>query len=94
MSEIKKKYKKEDIDILDSIIKEGRHAAVLEVKVVGCSKIQDHLIYQCVYIHAKKLCETYIIARDITDAMKRLEPFVESGSPEAVVNHILGSERY
>ena len=94
MSQIKKKDKREQSELIQSLIENGRSTTVLEINVVGTSKIKEHLIYQCIYLHAGKLCETHIIAKDITDAMHRLEPYISSGTPEAAINYLIGKEKW
>ncbi len=44
---IRKKYKKEEQEISSSLIEIGRKTAVLEIKLVGLSKIKDNLLYEC-----------------------------------------------
>ena len=46
---IKKKYKKENSELIKSIQDMGRDIAVLEIKLVGTSKVKDNLIYECAY---------------------------------------------
>lgn len=94
MSQLKKKYQKEQSELLRELASNGRNTAVLEIKVIDTSKIKGHLIYQCVYLHANKLQETHIIARDITEAMDRLEPYIQSGTAGVAINYILSNERF
>ena len=84
MGSLKSKYKRGQSELIDTLLENGRTTAVLEVKVLETSKIQEHLIYECVYLHSGKLKTTQIIAKDITDAMNRLEPFINSGG---LLNH-------
>ena len=76
MGSLKSKYKRGQSELVDTLLENGRTTAVLEVKVLETSKIKEHLIYECVYLHNSKLKTTQIIAKDITDAMSRLEPFI------------------
>jgi len=78
MGSLKSKYKRGQSELVDTLLENGRTTAVLEVKVLETSKIKEHLIYECVYLHNSKLKTTQIIAKDITDAMSRLEPFINS----------------
>ena len=94
MGSLKSKYKRGQSELIDTLLENGRTTAVLEVKVLETSKIKEHLIYECVYLHNSKLKTTQIIAKDITDAMGRLEPFINSGTSSAVVNYILKNENY
>ena len=94
MGSLKSKYKRGQSELIDTLLENGRTTAVLEVKVLETSKIKEHLIYECVYLHNSKLKTTQIIAKDITDAMERLEPFIKSGTYSSVVNYILKNENY
>ena len=91
---IKKKYKKEDRKLLDSIKELNRAAVVLEIKLVGTSKVKDNLIYECTYLDGKTEKTVSIIAQDVTQALAKLEQFTNSGIPQSVLKYMLGSERY
>ena len=92
MAKIKQKYRREQSELIETLIDNGRTTAVLEIRVLETSKIKEHLIYHCIYLHGGKVKDTQIIAKDITDAMSRLEPYINSGTSSAVVNYILGNE--
>ena len=92
MAKIKQKYKREQSELIETLIDNGRTTAVLEIRVLETSKIKGHLIYHCIYLHGGKVKDTQIIAKDITDAMSRLEPYINSGTSSTVVNYILGNE--
>jgi hypothetical protein len=94
MGSLKSKYKRGQSELIDTLLDNGRTTAVLEINVLTTSKIKEHLIYECIYLHNSKLKTTQIIAKDITDAMERLEPFINSGTSSAVVNYILKNENY
>jgi len=94
MGSLKSKYKRGQSELIDTLLENGRTTAVLEINVLTTSKIKEHLIYECIYLHNSKLKTTQIIAKDITDAMERLEPFINSGTSSAVVNYILKNENY
>jgi hypothetical protein len=91
---IKNKYKKEDRELLESIKDLNRAAVILEIKLVGTSKVKDNLIYECTYLVGKTEMTISIIAHDVTQALAKLEPFTNSGIPESVLKYMLGSERY
>jgi len=67
---------------------------VLSIEVIETSKIKDHLIYECVYLDNNVEKQINIIARDITEAMQKLEPYVGKGIPDVTTNLILGSQLY
>ena len=92
MGKVKKKYQREKREIINSLIKDGRQTAVLSINLLETSKIKGHLIYLVNYIDNGTEKETHIIARDITDAMSKLDPLVNSGIPSSTMNYMLGSE--
>ncbi len=92
MGKIKQKYKREQSELIETLISDGREIGVLEIRVLETSKIKWHLIYHCIYLHGGKVKDTQIIAKDITDAMNRLDPYLTSGTTSTVVNYILGNE--
>ena len=51
----------------------GRDIAVLEIKLVGTSKIKDNLIYECIYTNKGNIKNVPIIAQDVTQALAKLE---------------------
>tara|TARA_B100001094_G_scaffold62646_1_gene58530 strand:+ start:216 stop:500 length:285 start_codon:yes stop_codon:yes gene_type:complete len=91
---IKKKYKKENSELIKSIQDMGRDIAVLEIKLVGTSKVKDNLIYECTYTDKGNIKNVPIIAQDVTQALAKLEQFTHSGIPESVLQYMLGNERF
>jgi len=91
---IKKKYKKEKKELINSLQNMGRGIAVLEIKLVGTSKVKDNLIYECAYLDKGNIKNVPIIAQDVTQALAKLEQFTHSGIPESVLQYMLGSERF
>ena len=91
---IKKKYKKEDEELRESISELGRDAIVLEIKLLGTSKVKDNLIYQCTYLDGKIEKTVSILAYDVTQALAKLNQFTNSGIPQSVLKYMLGSERF
>ena len=91
---IKKKYKKENSELIKSIQDMGRDIAVLEIKLVGTSKVKDNLIYECTYTDKGNIKNVSIIAQDVTQALAKLEQFTHSGIPESVLQYMLGNERF
>jgi chemotaxis receptor (MCP) glutamine deamidase CheD len=91
---IKKKYKKENSELIKSIQDMGRDIAVLEIKLIGTSKVKNNLIYECTYTDKGNIKNIPIIAQDVTQALAKLEQFTHSGIPETVLQYMLGSERF
>ena len=92
MGSLKSKYKRDKSELIEALLDNGRTTAVLEISVLTTSKIKEHLIYECTYLHNSKIKTTQIIAKDITDAMNRLEPFIQSGASSTVINYVLNNE--
>ena len=90
---IKKKYKKDEKELMVELVKIKRNTAVLEIKLIGTSKVKDNLLYQCKYVENGKIKEIPIIAYDVTQALAKLESLTNSGIPENVLKYMLGSER-
>jgi len=91
---IRKKYKKEEQEFRESITELGRDAVVLEIKLLGTSKVKDNLIYQCTYLDGKVEKTVSILAYDVTQALAKLNQFTNSGIPQSVLKYMLGSERF
>jgi hypothetical protein len=91
---IKKKYKKENSELIKSLQDMGRDIAMLEIKLVGTSKVKDNLIYECTYTDKGDIKNVPVIAQDVTQALAKLEQFTHSGIPEPVLQYMLGSERF
>tara|TARA_B100001093_G_scaffold503400_1_gene557734 strand:+ start:596 stop:880 length:285 start_codon:yes stop_codon:yes gene_type:complete len=90
---IRKKYKKEDKELAVELSKIERKTAVLEIKLIGTSKIKDNLLYECRYVENGRIQEVPIIAYDVTQALAKLEQFTQLGIPENVLKYMLGNER-
>ena len=91
---IRKKYKQEDQELASSLIEINRNTVILEIKLLGLSKIKDNLLYECKYIDNGTIKVVPIIAHDVTQAIAKLDPFVNSAIPENVLKIMLGNERY
>tara|TARA_R110000796_G_scaffold55483_1_gene129116 strand:+ start:405 stop:692 length:288 start_codon:yes stop_codon:yes gene_type:complete len=91
---LKKKYKREVSELVSALVKDGRTTAVLEIKVIETSKMKGYLIYECSYIDNGKIKVVNIIAVDISDALIKLEPFLNAGIPEQTADYILGGRQW
>lgn len=94
MTTLKKKYNRSESNLIKSIKKLDRTTVVLSIEVIETSKVKDHLIYECVYLDNNTKKQINIIAKDITGAMKKLEPYVGAGIPAIATNQILGNEKF
>ena len=91
---IKKKYIRKKNDLINSLNNSERQAIVLSIEVIETSKIKDHLIYECEYLDNGTQKQINIIARDITEALVKLEPYVGKGIPDSTTGLILGSHTF
>ena len=91
---IRRKYKKEDQELAISLLNIGRSTVILEIKLLGTSKVVDNLIYDCKYLDNGTIKEVSIIAHDVTQALAKLNQYVNSGIPANILKIMLGSERY
>ena len=91
---LKKKYKREVSELVSALVKDGRTTAVLEIKVIETSKMKGYLIYECSYIDNGKIKVVNIIAVDISDALIKLEPFLNAGIREQTADYILGGRQW
>lgn len=91
---IRKKYKKEEQEFRESITELGRNAVVLEIKLLGTSKVKNNLIYQCTYLDGGIEKTVSILAYDVTQALAKLDQFTNSGIPQSVLKYMLGNERF
>jgi len=91
---IKKKYKKENSELIRSLEYMGRDVAVMEIKLIGTSKVKDNLIYECIFMNKSQINRIPIIAQDMTQALAKLDQYTQFGIPEAVLQYMLGNERF
>ena len=91
---IKKKYKKENSELIKSLKNMGRDIAVMEIKLIGTSKVKDNLIYECTYSDKGNIKNIPIIVYDVTQALAKLNQYTHSGIPESVLHYMLGNERF
>lgn len=91
---IRKKYQKEEKELLNELSKLDGGTYVIEIKAVGISKVKDNIIYECKFVEHGDIKNVTIIAQNVTQALAKLEPYVNSGVPEAVLKQMLGNERY
>lgn len=91
---IRKKYKKERKEIIDNLVFKNVKTAVLSIELKDLSKVKDHFIYDCVLLDNGVLKSIPIIAIDVTQALAKLEPYVNSGIPEETLKYMLGTERH
>ena len=94
MSKLKSKYKREDEELIDSMLKSGNRTFITRIQLIETSKIKGHQIYECRYVDNGSQKQVNIIANDVTDAVGKLEAIVGFGMPQQAANLVLGSERF
>jgi hypothetical protein len=94
MSKLKSKYKREDKELIDSMLKSGNRTFITRIQLIETSKIKGHQIYECRYVDNGSQKQVNIIANDVSDAVGKLEAIVGFGMPQQAANLVLGSERF
>jgi hypothetical protein len=94
MSKLKSKYKREDEELIDSMLKSGNRTFITRIQLIETSKIKGHQIYECRYVDNGSQKQVNIIANDVSDAVGKLEAIVGFGMPQQAANLVLGSERF
>jgi hypothetical protein len=94
MSKLKSKYKREDEELIDSMLKSGNRTFITRIQLIETSKIKGHQIYECRYVDNGSQKQVNIIANDVSDAVSKLEAIVGFGMPQQAANLVLGSERF
>ncbi len=62
MTKVKSKYRREESELIDSMIKSGNSTFITSLTLVETSKIKGYQIYDCTYVDngAKKFLSTVI----------------------------------
>jgi len=94
MAKLKNKYKREEKELIDSMLKSGNKTFITRIELIETSKIKGHQIYECKYVDGGVKKQVNIIAADITDAVSKLEALVGFGMPQQAANLMLGSEKF
>jgi len=90
---LRNKYKKEKDALTHDLVNKGKSTIILSINLKGVSKITDHYIYEVRFLDKCIEKTIPIIAIDVTQALAKLEPYVNSGVPEPTLRWMLGSER-
>jgi hypothetical protein len=92
MGILKKKYKRDDSELIKSVIDSGLKTFITKIKMIETSKVKGYQIYECDYIDNGINRNINIIAVDISDAVTKLEGLVGKGIPEQTANYLLSSK--
>ena len=90
---VRSKYIQDEPDLIQDLISKGKTTAVLSIDLKGVSKIADHYIYE-VHLIDNSIEKTIpIFAIDVTQALAKLEPYLNIGIPTTTLKWMLGNER-
>ena len=70
----------------------GNITCIIKINLVSKSKLENHFVYKCSYLDQGQLKCVSIVAKDITDIIKILNPYVNVGKSEQWINFQLGNE--
>lgn len=89
---IRKKYKKCKEENIKDILATGCDTCILKIDLKTTSKVKNHFIYEVCYLDEGQVKQVPIVAQDITDVVRQLEPFVRKGISEQWAAFEIGSE--
>jgi len=92
MAKLKSKYKRDNSELIQSVIDSGVKTFITKIKMIETSKIKGYQIYECDYVDNSATRTVNIIAMDINDAVTRLEGLVNKGIPSQTANYLLSSK--
>mgnify|MGYP003120625846 CR=1 FL=1 len=92
MNWIRKKYRKCGEEVAMDVSK-VTDTAILRIDLISTSKLTGYFIYDTCYLDEGQLKQVPIVARDITDVIRQLEPYVRKGISEQWTQFQLGSEK-
>ena len=91
---LRKKYRKEREELLNDLKSKSIQTKVLNIELKALSKVKDHFLYECIVLDQSKIKTIPIIAKDVTQALAKLEPYVNLSIPEETLKAMLGNERF
>jgi len=94
MAKVKSKYRREESELIDSMIKSGNSTFITSLTLVETSKIKGYQIYDCTYVDNGTKKQINIIACDINDAVSKVESIVGLGVSQQAANLMLGSQKF
>ena len=94
MAKLKSKYKREEAELIDSMIKSGNKTFITRIQLVETSKIKGYQIYECRYVDNGFKKQVNIIGVDIRDVVNKLEAMVGFGLSEQAANYMLSNEKF
>ena len=88
---LRKKYKKKNNDLLEDIVKAGTETCILKIQLKAVSKLEHHFIYEVSYLDQGELKTVPVFARNVTEILDILEPYVNKGLSEQATSFGIGS---
>ena len=88
---LRKKYKKKKRELIEEI---GNETRVLSIKLIARSKLEDNWLYDCQFVKDGQHWETNIMARDVTEALFKLDKIHNMGMSKSLMEHVLTSPNF
>lgn len=87
---LRKKYKKRNDELIKDVIKAGTKTCILRTQLTAVSKVEGYFIYEVCYLDQSVVKTIPIIARNITEILETIEPYVNKGISEQQTSFDIG----
>lgn len=87
---LRKKYKKGNSELVKDIIKAGTETCVLRIQLKAVSKVEGYFIYEVCYLDQGVVKTIPVIAKDVTEILKTVEPYINKGISEQQASFDIG----
>jgi hypothetical protein len=88
---LRKKYKKKKRELIGEI---GNETRVLSIKLIAQSKLEGNWLYDCEFVKGGHHWQTNIMARDVTEALFKLDKIHNMGMSKSLMEHTLTSPNF
>lgn len=88
---LRKKYKKKKRELIDEI---GDETRVLNIKLIARSKLEGNWLYDCQFVKGGQHWQTNIMAKDVTEALFKLDKIHNMGMSKSLMEHALTSPNF
>lgn len=88
---LRKKYKKRNNELIQDVVKAGTKTCILRIQLTAVSKVEGYFIYEVCYLDEGVAKTIPIIAKNITEILKTIEPYVNKGISEQQTSFDIGS---
>ena len=93
MASLKSKYKRQEQELIHSLVKSGTRTFITRIELIETSKIKDHKIYECSYVDNGNKKQVNIISVDVADALNKLDAMLGFGLPQQAANFMLSNQK-